>query len=100
MVLCLRGSDVGPRPDADNPTALSYNLQPVAWLHSAQLETSMYACLMRAQQCDENTKAFSGESLHSFSGSTEQNCLPALSNAFVMWFIIPNKQCSPEISFK
>lgn len=58
VVLCLQGSDVGPRPDADNPAALSYHLQPVAWLHSAQLETRTYACLTQAHQCDGNTKAF------------------------------------------
>lgn len=37
--------------------ALSYNLQPAAWLHSAQLETRTYACLTQALRCDGNTKA-------------------------------------------
>lgn len=58
VVLCLQGSDVGPRPDACNPTTLSYHLQPTARLHSAELDTKIYACLTQARECGENTKAY------------------------------------------
>ena len=46
----------------------------------------------RPQQCDQNTNRkntiLCNESSHSFF-STERNCIPASSNAFVMGFRLP-----------
>lgn len=107
VVLCLQGSDVGPRPEADKPPALSYNLQPAAWLHSAQLETRMYACLKQAQGCDENTKAFlQKHHIHFHFKQKEITLLRCLMHLWCRSDVLPqkrsalNKQCSREICFK
>lgn len=78
VVLCLQGSDVGPRPDAYNPTTLSYHLQPTAWLHSAELDTKIYARLTQPRVCGENTKVYPVNHRSRFSfqtGVAAQRCL-------------------------